>query len=260
MSLEVSELSYRYDERKILNNISLYLQFGEITCLIGPNGVGKTTLMRCMLRLLTNYVGQIRIEGKDTKEFSPKKLAQKMAYIPQLHTPVFNTSILDMTMMGTIASLPGFASPKEKQKKVALNALEKMGLLHLRDRGFMQTSGGERQLTLIARALAQQAKILIMDEPTANLDYGNRFRVLEQVKELAKEGYCIVMTTHHIDEVLLYAHRAVALCEGSKIADGRPKEVVDASLIQRLYDAEVEMIDVRDGEVRFCIPKKVEGK
>ncbi len=258
MSLEVMELSYRYGERKILENISFELQFGQFTCLIGPNGVGKTTLMRCILRLLTDYEGKICIDGKSIKDISAKQLAQQMAYIPQLHTPMFNSSVLDMTIMGTIASLPNFSSPKEKQRKIALQALEKMGLLHLKDRGFMQTSGGERQLTLIARALAQQAKILIMDEATANLDFGNRFRVLEQVKQLTKEGYCIFMTTHHIDEVLLFADKVVALQEGKKIADGRPREVVDEALMRRLYQAEVEMVGAHDGQTQICIPKRGE--
>lgn len=258
MSLEIRELSYRYDERIVLDQVSFLLHFGEMVCLLGPNGVGKTTLLRCILRLLTDYEGQVLVEERDTKEISARALAQKMAYIPQLHTPMFNSSILDMTIMGTIASLPNFSSPKEKQKKIALEALEKMGLLHLKDRGFMQTSGGERQLTLIARALAQQAKILIMDESTANLDYGNRFRVLDQVKQLAKEGYCILMTTHHIDEAFLYADKAVALCEGKKVADGKPREVIDEALMRRLYHAEVEMVDIHNGQIQVCIPKRVE--
>ena len=144
------------------------------------------TLFRCMLGLLAPTAGSIHICGRDIRNMPPAELSHRAAYIPQSHAPVFNFSVFDMVLMGTTAQLPPFASPGKKQKEIAEAAMERMGIAHLRDRGCGNISGGERQLALIARAIAQQAKILVMDEPSASLDYGNKLRVMETVKSLTK--------------------------------------------------------------------------
>jgi iron complex transport system ATP-binding protein len=257
MSITVSDLSFAYQDKRVLSDVSLHASSGELTCIIGPNGVGKSTLFRCILGILKSYSGTAKVNDIDIKTLTPKQLARMAAYIPQSHAPVFHYSVLDMTLMGTTALMSAFATPKREEIKVAEEALKRLGIYHLRDRDFAKTSGGERQLVLIARALAQQAKILIMDEPTANLDYGNQIRVLEQVKLLAKQGYTIIQSTHQPDQAFFYADHVLALKEGRIFVSGTPKEVMDEKLIFDLYGVKVKIQSIQNDTIRFCIPENV---
>ena len=194
--LEVKNLSYSYKKGKvILEDVSFSIDQGEYVCLLGPNGVGKSTLFKCMLGLLPGYTGQICLQGKDIRTLSPRQLARQVAYVPQQTQHTFSYTVEDVVLMGTTAGTGAFASPGEKERRAAWNAMERMGVCRLSDALFPQLSGGEKQLVLIARALAQQAKLLFMDEPTASLDYGNQIRVLEQISALTRDGYTVIQST-----------------------------------------------------------------
>jgi len=160
--------------------------------------------------------------------------------------------------MGTTAQMGVFSSPGEKQAGSAEAAMARLGISHLRDRGYGNISGGERQLTLIARAIAQQARILVMDEPSASLDYGNRVRVMRTVRDLVEDGYCVIQSTHDPDQAYLYSHRVLALQEGRVLAWGRPEEVIESELISRLYGLDVEVCSLREDRVRVCVPRQAE--
>ena len=252
--MHVNDLHFAYGNHEVLKGISFDAEYGEFISVLGPNGVGKSTLFRCLLGLSIPTGGEVTVDGENIAQLPPAELARKMAYIPQFHHPMFNFSVLDMVLMGTTSQLGRFASPGKAQEKLALAALERMGILHLKDRGCGQISGGERQLVLIARAMAQQAKILVMDEPSANLDFGNKMRVMQTVKGLTADGYTIIQSTHDPEQAYLYSDKILALHAGRVLAWGAPQEVMTGDLISTLYGMDVEMYSMHDDRIRVCVP------
>lgn len=254
MRIAVESLSFAYGGRVVLDNISFQAGKGRLVALLGPNGVGKSTLFKCMLGLLHAYTGTIHIDGEDASQFPPRRLARKIAYIPQSNAPAFNYTALDMVLMGTSAQINALATPGKREAEAAMAALERLGIADFADRGFLRISGGERQLVLIARALAQQSEILLMDEPTANLDYGNQIRVLRSIRSLAEEGYTVLLSTHHPEQAFMFSHEIIAMQGGRLLAQGPPKDVITAELIGRLYGVQTKIESLRGDRMRVCVP------
>lgn len=251
MPIELKNVSYSYGSFEAVKNITFTANRGDLVAVLGPNGAGKSTLFKCMLGLLRGYGGEIDICHKDIRTLSRPQLSRMAAYIPQSAEPVFNYTVEDTVLMGTTGSLGLLSAPKQAQREAALAAIKAVGIEGLAKRGVGQLSGGERQLVLIARAMAQNAKILIMDEPTANLDYGNQQRVLEQVSALAKKGYTVILSTHNPEHAFRYATHVLALKEGSAVACGETEEMLTAELIEQLYGVRVKLTDTTP---RTCIP------
>lgn len=258
MSIQTEHLSFSYGDHAVLHSVSFAAEYGEFVSVLGPNGVGKSTLFRCMLGLLEPSEGRTLINGEDIRSMSAAELSRSIAYIPQSHSPVFNYSVLDTVLMGTTAQLGKFSSPGDAQRRQALEMLERLNIADLRDRGYRAISGGERQLVLIARAMAQQAKILIMDEPSSSLDFGNRIRVMETVKDLSKQGYCVVQSTHDPDQAYQYSDKILAMYGGEVLAWGTPEQTVCDAVISKLYGVDVEVCSLRSDKIRVCIPAKDE--
>jgi len=230
----VDGLRFSYGRHTVLDGVSLYAGKGEILSVLGANGAGKSTLFACILGFRREFGGKIEICGEDVRSVTPRTLAKRIAFVPQSHAPVFNYTVRDMALMGTTARLGGISQPGEQSYAAADDALRRVGIEELAERGYTQISGGERQLTLIARALAQQAKILIMDEPTANLDFGNQIRVLSRVKDLAAGGYTVILSTHNPAQAKKFSDRIIALKSGRVAASGSP-DTLTAELICELY-------------------------
>ena len=226
----------------------------QLIVIVGPNGVGKSTLFRCILKLLLPTMGNTFIDGIPITEYTTPQLAHKIAYIPQSHHPIFNFNVLDMVLMGTNAQLNRFSAPGKKEITLAEELLERLEISHLRNRGYSNLSGGERQLVLIARAMAQRAKILLMDEPSANLDFGNRIRLMQAIKKLTTEGYLVIQSTHDPDQAYFYSDKILALYEGQVKAFGSPKDTICNSLISTLYGVNVEVTSMKNDTVRICVP------
>ena len=255
--VEVKNLTFSYGKQKVLDRVSFTAEAGQLLSVLGPNGVGKSTLFRCMLGLLTPLEGEILVQGERVDVMKPGALAQKIAYIPQSHDPVFHYSVFDMVLMGTTAQTGLFSAPNKEQKHLVSETLERLGLSSLADRSYRTLSGGERQLVLIARAMVQKAKVLLMDEPSASLDFGNRIMVMNRVRELCKEGYCVIQTTHDPEQAYLYSNNILALQKGTVLAHGRPQDVFNEALISALYGIEVEVCHIKNDALRVCIPKGV---
>jgi len=249
VTLTVENLSFGYGSREVLRDLSFTAQGGELLAVLGPNGVGKSTLFRCLMGLERRYRGRILLDGTDLSALPPRARAHRAALIPQVHPLSFRYRVFDMVLMGTSHGLSPLALPGEREKAAARAALERVGIDGLAERPFDQLSGGEQQLVFIARALAQQAGMLLMDEPTASLDYGNRLRVLGVARDLARDGYTVLLSTHDPQHALWFANRAMALQDGRILALGAPREVVTADLLCRLYGRKIALVDTPQGPV-----------
>ncbi len=253
--IEVKDLCFSYRSREVLKGVSFQAREGTVSFVLGANGAGKTTLFRCLLGLYRPSAGAVLLDGEDLTRLPPPQLAKRLAYIPQSHAPVFDFTVLDMVLMGTNHDLGTFRSPGAEERRRAMSALERVGAQELTHRVFRRLSGGEQQLVLIARALAQGSRVLVMDEPTANLDYGNQLLVLECVCRLAEEGYTVLISSHDPQHALWYAHRVLALDGGVVVADGPAGEVLDGPLLQQLYGVEAEFAQASCG--RVIVPRQI---
>lgn len=259
MELEFSNLSCGYGQRRVIDGISLSINAGEVIGLLGANGCGKTTLIKTILGLLPVQGGEVLLDGKNIKNWTSAQIARVIGYIPQMHTPPFSFEVLDVVLMGRTAHIKPFASPSPKDIKIAERALEMLNVSYLRNRVYTEISGGERQLVLIARALAQEPRILIMDEPTASLDFGNQIKVLSHVKQLAGMNMAVLMSCHFPEHAFLYSNRAVLLNEGRILHSGTPGETITAERLKTLYGVEVDIVTVKNRmnqDLRVCIPSR----
>ena len=251
MSIDIEHVSFSYGKHQVLRDVNASIPDGVLVNVLGPNGVGKSTLFRCILCLNSDYEGVIRVNGKDLRDLSVRERAREISYIPQTHAPVYNYKVRDVVLMSTGADLGMLRMPGPRHKRIAYEAL---GIGHLADRMYTHISGGEQQLVLIARALAQNAKTIVMDEPTSALDYGNTVRVLSCVKQLAREGLSIVQSTHQPDQAFLFADKTLVVYDGTVEAYGDPKDVITAELVGRIYGVEVEVNSLYGDKVRVCVP------
>ena len=254
MSITVENLSFSYGSHDVLHDISFEIPDGVLVNVLGPNGVGKSTLFRCILGLNNDYTGNVLVNGKDMKHLSIKERAREISYIPQSHAPVYDYEVLDVVLMATGSDLKMLSNPGCDQKRRAYEALERIGIEEFAHRTYTQISGGEQQLVLIARAIAQNAKTIVMDEPTSALDYGNTIRVLSCVKQLAREGMSIIQSTHNPDHAFLFSDKTLVIKEGRVEAYGTPYDVITSELISGLYSLEVEVNSLYGDKVRVCVP------
>nr|WP_319491117.1 ABC transporter ATP-binding protein [uncultured Desulfobacter sp.] len=252
----MDHVTYGYGDTPVLNDVSLTLGRGEVVSLLGPNGSGKTTLLKVLLGLCRPQNGEVRLEGCPVRDINAKALARRIAYVPQTHKMSFAYRVIDVVLMGRMPHKPFFFRYSKQDEKEAVNALEQLSIGHLKDRPYTEVSGGERQMTLIARALAQGADILVMDEPVTGLDYGNQIRLLAQIAALADDGYTFIKTTHFPEHAVWISDRVVMLKEGRILANGNAAEVVNEKNLYRIYNTDIGMADLDEG-LRVCVPRSM---
>lgn len=255
--IEVCNLSFSYSGRPILKNVSFSAKKGEFLSILGANGVGKSTLFRCMIHVLPGYTGEILIDGKNIRFMKVRELAKHIAYIPQMSFSSFNYSVEDIVLMGTTAGIGSIRSPGQEEKRRAAHAMERMGISDLKKRCYHHLSGGERQLVTIARALAQEAEILLLDEPSSALDFGNQMLISVQARKLASEGYTVIQTTHDPEKAHIFSDRIIAMKDGRVLSQGTPSEVLSGEIIEQLYGIAVEVNSLYEDKVRVFTPKNV---
>ena len=234
--LEVRDLAFGYPHHAVGRDVAFSVEPGEVLALLGPNGSGKTTLFRTILGWLPSLAGTVVLAGEPLARWSRARLARLLGYVPQAHAGLFPFTMLDVVLMGRTAHLPAFGVPSRRDREVALESLDALGIAVLAPRVYTELSGGERQLVLVARALAQEPRVLVMDEPTASLDFGNQIKVLDQVAALAGRGIAVLMSTHHPDDARRVADRAVLIKDGRIVGEGTPDAVLTVEALARLYD------------------------
>lgn len=252
--LDARELAYGHPGRTLGRDINLDVKAGEALCVLGPNGGGKTTLFRTLLGLLRAHAGSITLGGQPIESCAPVERAKRAAYVPQAGNSYFDFSVRDVVLMGRTAHLGLFASPGAKDFAVADAALEELRITHLAGKTFTKISGGERQLALIARALAQESPLLIMDEPTASLDFGNQTLILNEILRLKASGRSVLFCSHDPGHALQCADRALLLHRGNVLAMGSPREVITPASLKALYGVNVELIESASHGPAFCRP------
>lgn len=253
--LAAAALAYGYGTRVVGRDVTFTLERGQTLAVLGGNGSGKTTLFRTLLGLLPALAGSVSVDGLPLANFAPAARARRMAYVPQQQSVTFAFAVAESVLMGRAAGVGWFAQPRARDREVALEALERVGLGALAARPLNEISGGERQLALIARALAQDAAVLVLDEPTANLDFGNRLRVLREIERLRAQGRTIVFSTHHPDDALAHADRALLLRDGRMHALGPVAETLTGDALSALYGVAVEVAEVRGVRRVFAVSR-----
>jgi iron complex transport system ATP-binding protein len=257
MSLEIKNLVCGYGGRPVGDPISLTVRPGEVLCVLGPNGVGKTTFFRTVLGFLPPLDGTALWKGVPIHSGSHKERARLVAYVPQTHAPPFPYRVREVVVMGRAAHQPAFRDPSPADYDICDEMLRRLKIEHLRDRIYTKISGGERQMALIARALAQQPALMLMDEPTSDLDYGNQLKVLRQIVDLAGEGLAIMMTTHSPDQAALCGTTVALFQAGGPMLLGRPDEIINEENLKTAYGVDVKMfayLDERGRRVKVCAP------
>jgi iron complex transport system ATP-binding protein len=241
--LEARDLTLRLGHRPVLQGVSLDLAAGDFAALLGLNGSGKTTLLRLLLGLAHADAGDIRLDGQPLSALGRREIARRMAYVPQAHTPSFPFTVREIVTMGR-SPVAGWGSRRKSADDRAVEgALERLGLLAFAERSYAELSGGERQAVLIARALAQGAHILLMDEPTASLDLGQQTRLMTLLGGLAREGHAILVSIHQPELALRWFNRAILLHEGRVLGDGPPRATVTGDSLSRLYGIDARLIE-----------------
>lgn len=257
MLLELQSVHGGYGKKEIIKGVDFHADHGDIVCLAGPNGCGKTTLFRLILGSLPLSDGHIFIDGTDIQTLSPKERANLIAYIPQYHTPIFSYTALEVVIMGRASHFSAFKMPKSIDRQAAFHALEKVNALHLANRPYTSLSGGQRQLILIARAICQSAKILIMDEPAASLDYANQQRLTYVIRSLAQNGYCIIMSTHSPEHLASLGSLVLLMKDGKSASFGTSSQIITPQNLKQVYGIDMDVLTVtnRHGAKRtICLP------
>lgn len=249
MALTVKELSFRYSKQATLSNISFTIDSGQFVAFLGENGAGKTTLFKLLLGLLKAEHGSIYWQDLNLQTASPKAIAEQIAYVPQQSNGSFNHTVIDLVEMGHVSD----KDPHQTEK--ALNYLTMLGIESLALRPFQALSGGQQQLVRIAQALMQDTPLILMDEPTANLDYGNQLKVLDQCRQLVQDGYTIIMTSHQPQDVLTFCDQALLLKDGQLLVHDTVERALTPERIEALYGVPVELKQVDEKYPQLVIPK-----
>lgn len=256
LDLIVKDLRGGYGKKEIVHGISFSVQAGDVLCMLGPNGCGKSTLLKLLLRFIPKMGGRVFCREEDVDKLDRQHLARYFSYIPQTDQSFFPYTALEMVTMARSSYLGTFQSPKKEDVDFAWYCLEKMKLQHMADFPYNQMSGGQRQLVLIARALCQSTCILVMDEPTASLDFANQQLINDAIRLLADEGKIVIVSTHSPAQPFAIASQVLLMQAGKAVGFGNPEEILTDEHLEMVYGIPMEVLSVRDKtgkERKICL-------
>ena len=259
MVLKVKNISFAYTNKLIFEDISFSIEKGDILCILGPNGTGKTTLIKCLNALNPIKSGEILLNNENIQNLSYDRISESIGYIPQSHIPTFPFTVFEVVLMGRAPYLNLYETPKKDDEKIAMESLKTLGIHDLKDKSYTNLSGGERQLVFLARILCQQPDILILDEPTSHLDFGNQIKLLEIIDNLAKSGLSIIMTSHFPDHAFLCSNKVAIMRNKTFIDFGKPNDVITEDNLKKAYSIDVKLMDI-DENRKICVPFKTNLK
>lgn len=253
-NLQIRKVSFSYTDGLVLHDINLSIEAGETVGLLGPNGSGKTTLLKLASGVLRPTQGEILLEGLSLNRLSRRKIAQRVAVVPQQFYIPFAFTVGEIVLLGRTPFIKAFSGEKERDRQVARRIMELTGISQLERRAFNELSGGERQKAILALALAQEPKLLLLDEPTAHLDINHQIEILELVNGLNREqGVTVVAAMHDLNLAALYFDRLVLLKEGAIFADGPPSDVLTEDIIKEVFSATVRVTQHPSAKVPYVI-------
>ena len=258
MQITIENIGFSYqDGPQIFKDVSFTIEPGKVVTILGPNGAGKTTFLNCLANLRLPTSGRICIDGKDIRQMPARQVARAMGFVPQLIVPTFSYKVIDYVVTGCAPHLGVFQRPQQQHYDIAVEALERMGILHLAQKNYTEISGGERQQASIARAIAQRPQVILMDEPTAHLDYGNQFRVLQVIKSMSENGFGVVFTTHNPDHALSMDGAVAVMGRNASFRYCETSEILSEAFLRGLYGVDLQLKHLPDIDRKVCIPPKV---
>jgi iron complex transport system ATP-binding protein len=254
--IELRGATFRYDSQTVFSAIDLDVWRGEVLTVLGPNGCGKSTLLRCIGGALALAQGTARLDNVDIASLEASARARRIGYLFQQHAPSFPFPVIDVVTMGRTPHLSLFGTPSSQDAALAEQALDRVGMRHLKDRPYTELSGGELQLVLLARTLVQQPDVILLDEPTAHLDFRNQAQCLKTIAALAAQGATMVMTTHDPNHAFLLPGRVLLMKAGGDILTGVASQIISDSTLTATYGIDITVVTVprRGGELKFCSP------
>ncbi|MGD2035281.1 MAG: ABC transporter ATP-binding protein [Bacteroidales bacterium] len=238
MKIDIRNISFAYNSAGVLNDISMSVENGEFVCILGPNGSGKSTLMKCINNILKAKTGSILIDGTETAKLSQMDIAKKIGYIPQASNSRLSSNVFETVILGRRPYVNWKLS--EKDREIALKAIQLMGIEDLAFRDFNRLSGGEQQKVIITRALAQEPAVLLIDEPTNNLDLKHQMEVLSLISGIKKgKDIAVLMAIHDLNLAARYADKVVMMKHGKIHCAGKPDDVLNRENIRDIFEVEV---------------------
>jgi iron complex transport system ATP-binding protein len=247
-------LTIGYDRTPVASGIDLEVRQGEVTCLLGPNGSGKTTLFKTLIGIIRPLAGEVKVAGRPLAGLSVRAIAERIAYVPQQHVPTFPFSVFDVVLMGRQARRGLLSAPGAHDRERTREVLEQLGMTGLCGADYSRISSGQRQMVMIARALVQDTGILVLDEPTASLDYGNQVRIIGEIDRLSRAGYGIMLSTHNPDHAFAVADNVMLMHDGRIVASGPPEEALVAERLSSVYGVSMG-IHRLDERLTVCVPR-----
>ena len=256
LSVENLHFSYSSNRDEVLRGVNCEIKKGERVAILGSNGAGKSTFFSLITGILNGYTGSIKLNGQEIQDLDRMQIAESISFVPQKHEPLFPFSVKDFIMMGRYSKIGALGNPTEKDTEAVMRAAEETGAIKYIDRPYSELSGGEIQLAIIARALAQETEILILDEPNNHLDFKNQFTIFNLICDISKKrNVTLIMSLHNPNDVILFAERAVVFNNGVVAADGAVSKILDTKLLSEVFG--VNAVCLEEGGYKAFLPLSI---
>ena len=258
--IELDKACFSYDGKTdIFTDLSCTFSTENIFCILGRNGIGKSTLLNGIMNLLPLRSGRVVLDGQDLKSYRPDELARKISYIPQTYHLVFPFKVVDMILMGRTPHLNSLNRPTQEDYDKVMAAVEELGLEPYLERSCTQLSGGQLQMVMLARAIAQEAEFIVLDEPTSHLDYGKQMETLKMLYRMHERGTGVLFTSHNPDHAFSLCDKVAIMNHGTFVSVGSPEEIITPEALSEIYGTDIQIVSYgEDGRGKVCAPMRTD--